>query len=94
MTKHDKIYVQRDEKEHGWSADDNYYVSHSGFVGPTGPPIEVMPQRDVIVLTSEELRGVWEAGYQRGGTALSRIRGQGPKYPDFTSYLQSKGISL
>lgn len=94
MTKYEKIYVPRDEKLHGWSADDNYYVSHSGFVGPTGKPIEVIPQRDVVVLTEDELREVWEAGYQRGGTALSRIKNQGPKPPSFTDFLQQKGVTL
>lgn len=49
---------------------------------------------DVIVLTRDELREVWEAGYQRGGTALSRIKNQGPRYPDFTTFIQSKGVTV
>ena len=82
MTKYDKIWVPYDDPT-------DYEVCRI----ETGNPIKgwVDAEEDVIVLTRDELREVWEAGYQRGGTALSRIKNQGPQYPDFTTFINLKG---
>lgn len=85
MTKYDKIWVPYD-----------YPTDYEVCRIETGNPIKgwVDAEEDVIVLTMDELREVWEAGYQRGGTALSRIKNQGPKPPSFTDFLQQKGVTL
>lgn len=83
MKQYDKIYVPHDPKMHGVYMDDNYRVSHEGFVGPTGHPVEVFPMHGVIVLTLEELKDVWESA-----SAMPDLPGV------LELYLKSKGIEL
>ena len=54
------------------------------------------PEKDVIVLTLEELREVWEACYDQREWMHSKYRKttDTPCPPDFREFLTSKGIKL
>jgi hypothetical protein len=91
MKQYDQIFVPHNVKEHGIAMDDNYMVHHEGFAGPTGPGVEVVPQRNVIVLTVEELRQVWNAAQDR---ACALQMGDPGYTKIFESFMQSKGIKL
>lgn len=88
MKQYDKIYVPHDSKLHGTWMDDNYHVSHEGFAGPTGSLIEVVPMLNAVVVTTEELREIFNAGYWNAKDATN------PANLGFTAFLQSKGIKL
>jgi hypothetical protein len=55
MTLHEMIFVKHDPKEHGVWMDDNWKITHEGFAGPD-KRFEVVPQRDVIVMSVDELK--------------------------------------
>lgn len=90
MEKHEKIYVLHDPKKHGVTMDDNYHVSHEGFAGPPGPPVEVVPRSNIIVLSVEELRDLWnhcaECQVDKETAYANEV--------NFRAYLQSKGIVI
>jgi len=59
--------------------------------------IAVSEKENVIVLTIEELKEIWEKGYEAGKDDLLTDQGTprfGVMVPDFETYLESKGISL
>ena len=49
------------------------------------------PKFNVIVLTIEELRDVWDAGWKRCAFETSE---NSALFPDFEPYLTSKGINI
>jgi hypothetical protein len=82
MKQYDKIWVP--EKKQGMAFRDAYGDTLSIVTGP------------VIVLTIEELRGVWEAAWNEGynDSSISEGRTNIEPLPDFTAYLKSQGITL
>ena len=90
MEKHEKIYVLHDPKRDGVVMDSNYHVSFEGFGGPTGPPVEVTPRSNVIVLSVEELRDLWNHCANCQVDKETEYANE----VNFTAYLQSKGIAL
>lgn len=72
MKLYPKIYVPHDPKLHGVTMDNNYHVSHEGFAGPTGSPIEVVPQKNVIVITAGELLDLMQECIEHSHPVLTR----------------------
>ena len=86
MKKYDKIYFP-DEK--GDFKVQEFYEDYHEW---SDMPIDGIcaEKNNVIVLTIEELREVWEAGKNRGTEAHSGVN----PYPNFKTYLTSKGITI
>lgn len=84
MQIYDKIYVPAEGK-----SQTDYYMDREGdLIGLT----ELSGQ---IVLTVEELREVFKAGYNRSGDEWDGSFNQhAVNQPDFETYIQSKGIQL
>lgn len=72
MKQYDKIFVPHDPKVDGVWMDDNYHVSHEGFAGPTGPPVEVVQKINVIVITLDELLDLMQEAIEHSYPTLLR----------------------
>lgn len=85
MTRYDKIYVIDKECpsyiDPIRDGDGNALMEHEG---------------PVIVLTVEELRDIWDAGFDQGDESALMMEGRVNTSiaPDFRTYLQSKGINI
>jgi hypothetical protein len=83
MEKYDKIYIPCDENDSAlyaaWGEEEADYVG------------AIREKENVIVLTIEELRDVWDAGWKRCAFETSE---NSALFPDFEPYITSKGITL
>lgn len=75
---------------------DHLYVPSDSFGMeiklPSGEWDTIQEQKNVIVLTIEELSALWNAGYRAGYSDLGKETRT--TAVDFETYLQSKGINL
>jgi hypothetical protein len=88
MKRHNQIYVLHDVNIHGITLGSSYHVCLENF--DLTYRREVVPEQDVIVVTTEQLREIWETAYQNG-----RFDGKPPIGPfSFEEYLTIKGINI
>jgi hypothetical protein len=85
MEKHEEIYIPCQDED----------LDFIGIVKSSVPDFPIKCKQDVIVLTIEELREVWDKGYVRGCEECNEKNGRPySETPNFKEYLSSKGIEI